>query len=460
MKRKWSFRIMSPVSVDFGPHRLPTDSSQKVAPAPATDRVSPLAAHPVTPTPEPDEPMPDVPCKSDAPPDRRPTSPLIERRGRLSSAVETELRNACAALVKDYMPASLADEYMDIPWQLVHFEDDHYKAGVPASQGSNQGIRSAGSRGSFTAGLAEAAVSPSAAAYAPKNAAASFTRSTSRSSSLTRVRSVLTERVPHGPHTKPPVALAPNCREIPLVAVLDQIPPVANHRDSADRGLARQSSMGKPPRTADGRIVPQPRSRASNESMRSAPSDTKAGDAWWGERSLRRRTSNGSYKNQPIYIEPLVQRVDLNRPLPPLPSLSSYVQKSKFKEEIEVEEKARVAFKEPPLERRQSDRPRLAQKIEVPRRTSSAMTVPTRGRRPLAAVDANSTIKGEETGKGDVGQQAAAQILEAAQLESPTRDKAAKAGLLKRRLSRMTMPGFRINRQPKPAATLPVVRAS
>ncbi|KAI9793669.1 MAG: hypothetical protein M1816_007564 [Peltula sp. TS41687] len=214
-----------------------------------------------------------------------PPSPLIERRP-LSPVTDAQLRHCCSTMVNSHMAVDWPDRshVVDIDAARVYVERNHGQLAdwtrtlrrPSSSSCNNYGVRI---RPNFTSG----------AMCVPQNAASAFASTTaSRSASLTQDRQS---------------SLGPD----------DHLPPAA-----AVRHIEEDQPRGVTPM-----IRPQP----SSESVRSRYSaDSSVARPWWKGGSIRRYNSRSSHgaETQHETISPPQQEVDLNRALPPLPSLSSW----------------------------------------------------------------------------------------------------------------------------------------
>ncbi|KAI9808041.1 MAG: hypothetical protein M1826_004374 [Phylliscum demangeonii] len=242
-----------------------------------------------------DDGWPTGPPARPVPGTRRPPSPVLERRRPLSPDTEIALRVACAVLVND---ALLAEP---VQTMAKPKKDD--------GRGRQQHVPPPASRGPARA--APAARRPSNAsdmapeAYVPQNAAMSFAMTASSSQALSRLPSI------DRPPSQRPAAHGPRPGTHDGRGTATAMSPDAaspTEKPAVDRSLSR-----------GGRLLCYLRSQASVEWLSTPPAADGLARSWWPPRSLRRRTSHTGPHSLPARTD-----LDLNRALPPLPSLSTW----------------------------------------------------------------------------------------------------------------------------------------
>ncbi|KAI9753211.1 MAG: hypothetical protein M4579_005277 [Chaenotheca gracillima] len=307
-----------------------------------------------------------------------PLSPLIERRDPLSVTKETELRNACALLEQYTNHKPQAKFYEDLAVEDAarrraerqkerpQADTESLTSGSSKAAGRSQQPKASNSKSSRK--NAQGHGNQAGERYVPTNAAVGFSQTlpntafrTSSKVSRERRDSDVPSAVGHAnerPHT---ATTRFDSRGTTLrhsaQSNVDARPSTNERNHGASEssapggsGQVRQTSMmdrprdwisqdstkdpsdeGRPPSRAS-RIAQFIRPRSSNGSLRSTASTERdsrdmSRTSWWKVGSLRRANSNGSqYSSASGEGGPQVEMptVDLNRALPPLPSLSTW----------------------------------------------------------------------------------------------------------------------------------------
>ncbi|KAI9676193.1 MAG: hypothetical protein M1817_000938 [Caeruleum heppii] len=270
------------------------------------------------------------------PEDARPSSPVLDRRPPLSPRTEIGLRLACAEMLRSHDP-SVTELYEEI-------RADARRLSRKNKRPSENGPPTTSNTATFK--------------YIPTNAASSFNvTATSRTTSL-RGQRASSEQLERGleierPSTTAPaydstatttrittwgtsdmprskstgVTTLPSSSHTPAEYVDPEAQAKADARARAwmAEELARRRAEQERPPSRGSRIVEYIRPRSSNGSLRSVCSnDSSAAVSWWRGGSLRRKGSKSSQVGYTEEPPAAVHELDLNRALPPLPSLSTW----------------------------------------------------------------------------------------------------------------------------------------
>ncbi|KAI9825088.1 MAG: hypothetical protein M1832_001408 [Thelocarpon impressellum] len=341
MKRKFSFNIM-PIKV-FPP--------SKVA----------VAAPPVDSRMIPSEPSPDF----------EPDSPFISRRS-LSPHTEAGLRKSCVSILRAQDESARFFENARRPEPATGRGRELRRTASQAAEAHAQLNRrhSDAGRRQYRGRHEKAPPPPGPATpafkHVPRNAATSFNlTATSRSASVTRGRRDSVDYQDHGPALDRPHTAAPAydasiasastntwrmsdntySRSTGITTMPSASHTPAEWQDPESQARAdarartwmaeelarRRAEQDRPSSRGSSRVIEYLRPRSSRGSLRSAYTVESNSSTWWrAGGSLRRHNSNAS---QQAYLDdgeppppppPPVQAVDLNRALPPLPSLSTW----------------------------------------------------------------------------------------------------------------------------------------
>ncbi|KAI9793176.1 MAG: hypothetical protein M1833_000816 [Piccolia ochrophora] len=293
-----------------------------------------------------------------------PASPVMERREPLSPRTEAKLRDVCAEIVNDYMdPSDIYAQPAADPRVARPAERGRWITRLQSRYTLKNSRRPSQSRGRESRGRDRRRNEESSSnaeggtifKYVPRNAANSFSvTASSRSASLNRGRSSsIGQHECNSAVDRPQTANAAfdttastvcstvfhsenNTRTkstgVTSMSSANETPaefkdPEAQYRADArarawmaDEFARRRAEQERPP-SRGSRIMNYIRPRSSNDSLRSTHTDDST---WWRSESLRRRDSNSSITPYNESIESPGPDIDLNRPLPPLPSISNW----------------------------------------------------------------------------------------------------------------------------------------
>ena len=296
-------------------------------------------------------------------PDFEPESPFIDRRP-LSPRTEARLRDSCLFIlqVQDPSTSSRESKARDSHATGRIGRELQRKASYTAEALSFK-RRASESRGRGYSDPRETlAAGPAVPTYkhVPTNAAASFNRTaTSRSASVNRGRSDSLNQLDQGlaldrPHTAAPVyessststnthswttsdnaqSRSTGITTMPSVSHTPaeyQDPEAQARADARARAwmaeelARRRAEQSRPSSRSSNRFIDYLRPRSSKESMRTMQTEDSSASSWWRGSTIQRQNSVGSQRGYADeYEAPVLREIDLNRPLPPLPSLSTW----------------------------------------------------------------------------------------------------------------------------------------
>ena len=215
-----------------------------------------------------------------------------------------------------------------------------------------------------------------------------------------------------------------------------------------------------------GYLRPQP----SSESLRSTHTAESVAKSWWRGGSLRRRGSNDSLRTEVPHDSGPLQEVDLNRALPPLPSLSNW-DATDLRDAEKVHRLDRSAAQVVPRIVTSEGKLAVGRKVDGPGRVLSEREKGTRttdrsqhvvvrldlpgtdqiSGRPPGGEDASNhhvtskDIRGRDRGR--IKFPTSVSELEMRSTSGPVKEK--RGTSLKRQLSKMAATGFGFHRHPK-----------
>ena len=391
-------------------------------------------------------------------PDFTPPSPLIERRARLATGTETALRAACVEILRaqdptmqiyEDMKRSEQDSSRRVASTLKKYESQTAVAPKNGRRPAAEGRKARALNRPEHPPLAAIPGPPAATMipfkHVPQNAASCFTRTTSRSASLSRARADSLDTLEGNaaverPHTaqgpsrydssfsttsnitwgqsdresrSTGITTMPSWTHTPAGERLDseeQARYDARARSWMTEELARRRAEQDRPPSRGTRLAEYLRPRGSRESLRSAYSTESAGgSSWWrGGSFLRRNNSTSSFRSnhRAIYDEAELpaNEVDLNRALPPLPSLDTW-QAATTSTSVKghaVLQVTKLTSHTHPAERRRSSGPRTALPDAVEQTLSSRRMPATATVTATSMPSANGATTAAKAESGDL----------------------------------------------------------